>query len=580
MPDRIRVEQMRILFREMPVTQYMSFLAIFVAFGMAYFISSDISFVIWLVVILIFSIIRLTTSLWLLKQDLSDEQVLLWGQRTVLMAFIMGLSWGSFSILSLFIDHPMRVFMIFQPMFVLMGISSLGAIYKRYFFAVLLPVFIIVATTLQFTGIDYFAVIGAFLGLVVMPVFVLFWSKTENATIDAIELQFEKQYLAEELGKKKLEAERANKAKSKFLAAASHDLRQPMHALGLYIDAMSSEKDIGRKEELTQKIKMAVTSLNDLFQSLLEVTKLDAGLLEVNVVDFSVSELFKRLEVRFTPLAAAKNLQFDVGTSELVVKSDPILLERILDNLITNAIRYTTVGKIQLKATGDDQETILIDVIDTGTGIPAVEKANIFEEFYQLDNSADENAKGLGLGLSIVKRLCTLLSHPIDISTTVGQGSVFSVRVPLGDPNKASKNNEHDASSNWQFEDAWIVIIDDEESVRDAMQTLLNSWGCQSFVCAADIAEALAVLNDIPQQPALIIADYRLQGNETGVQAIKLINQHLATTIPSIIVSGDTAAELKQEAKENNFKLLNKPVNAGQLRMVVSHILRRRQRQK
>ena len=389
-----------------------------------------------------------------------------------------------------------------------------------------------------------------------------------------IQKVFNKAYL--ELDYLKQEAERANSSKSKFLAAASHDLRQPLHALGLYLDTITRELSSERQLELASKMSIAVDALKDLFQRLLDISKLDAGIVEPNIVDYPIDSLFNRLAIRFTPHAESKLLKLVLKNDKQIINTDPVLLERIMDNLIVNAIRNSENGSISINAT-TDEENVVITVSDTGRGIPKEELENIFVEFHQLDNPERDRSKGLGLGLSIVKRLCALLNYRLELDSVVGKGTTFHLYIPKGNPGNMPKFINVPQRMLWDIGDMHILVIDDETGIRDAMRELLTGWNCK-VTCADSAEEALEKIT-IDSQLDLIIADYRLRGSKNGVEAIQLISQHLNRDLPGMIITGDTAPERLQEASKSGYKLLHKPLNAGQLRVAVNHLLNQNQRQ-
>ena len=392
----------------------------------------------------------------------------------------------------------------------------------------------------------------------------------ERTVLESIKIRFEKESLLRALGEQKQEAERANLAKSKFLAAASHDLRQPLHALGLYLDTMQYELNTDKQKEFSSKMETAIDALKDLFERLLDISKLDAGIIEPSLTDSRVGEIFERLEVRFSPLAKAKQLDIQFKHHDETFYSDQLLIERILDNLIGNAIRYTAKGSIRVQALTKDGY-VEISVSDTGPGIPEHEQENIFNEFHQLHNPERDRTKGLGLGLSIVRRLCDLLNHKLELFSSVAEGTRFCLHVPASTADLiAAQPNETDRAS-WDIRNSRVMVIDDEVDIQDAMRQLLLKWGCE-VSSVSSIGDALEKVQS-GFIPDLIIADYRLRDSETGIAAIQAVSNIANHTIPGILITGDTAPERLQEASQSGFKLLHKPVNAGQLRMVANHLL-------
>src|SRR5712671_4451289 len=314
----------------------------------------------------------------------------------------------------------------------------------------------------------------------------------------------------------------ANLAKSRFLASASHDLRQPLHALGLFVAQLRGHMKSAEGGRLVERIDAAITAMNELFNALLDISKLDAGVLAINVTDFPVAHLLNRIESTFREAAHENGLSFQLVSSSAWVRSDPILLERIVLNLVSNAVRYTTSGSVVVgcRRRGD---TVHIEVWDSGPGIPEDQRRNIFGEFYRL---AGRNTHGgLGLGLAIVDRLCGLLGHPLELTSTVGKGSRFSITVALAVAHATIVEERdtvevHDTPpvvadvSNGKL----VVVIDDDPLVLDGMCGVLRTWGCR--VVAAPSPDAILAGLARQDVPDLIISDYRLAGGHAGIRAI------------------------------------------------------------
>lgn len=378
---------------------------------------------------------------------------------------------------------------------------------------------------------------------------------------------------SEQLGYLYHQLELANLAKSRFLAAASHDLRQPLHALNLFLDQLRHERSPAERDRLLARIDTAVASMNELFNALLDISKLDAGVLAPSPSDFPLDRLLKRIETTFMAAARDKGLRLRIVSSRAWVHSDFILLERILLNLVSNAVRYTARGGILIggRRRGD---CLRIDVSDSGIGIPEDQRRNIFGEFVQLGSEEREGAAGLGLGLAIVDRLCGLLGHPIELGSRVGKGSRFSVLVPsapagvapIGAPATLPVGPISEAGK-------LVIIVDDDESVRDSTCGLLQQWGCMVAAVATEDA-ALARLAELGRPPDLIICDYRLAHGRTGFELIDRMRRSRGAQIPAFLISGDTTPERLREARESGFYLLHKPVMPITLRSVVTQLLR------
>lgn len=362
----------------------------------------------------------------------------------------------------------------------------------------------------------------------------------------------------------------ANLAKSRFLAAASHDLRQPLHALNLFVTELRSETDEAEKACIVDRIDAAVAAMNDLFNALLDISKLDAGVLAPAVSEFPIDHLLKRIETTFVAAAREKGLRLRVVPSKAWVRSDFILLERVLLNLVSNAVRYTARGGVVVGCRHRGGR-LHIEVWDSGIGIPVDQQRNIFGEFYQLARAERDRRSGLGLGLAIVDRLCRLLDHPIELISRVGTGSRFTVSVASASPRTLAKGSPTAAVD--QAMGKLIVVVDDDAMVLDGMRGILRAWGCRVVTASSD-AGALAALAEHEQIPDLIISDYRLGNGKTGFEVIERLRSILGDRVPAFLISGDTAPERLREASASGYYLLHKPVLPITLRSTISQLLK------
>jgi signal transduction histidine kinase/ActR/RegA family two-component response regulator len=366
--------------------------------------------------------------------------------------------------------------------------------------------------------------------------------------------------------------ELANLAKSRFLAAASHDLRQPLHALGLFVAQLHGRLRTNERRRIVARIDAALSAMNELFNALLDISKLDAGVLTPSITEFPVAKLLDRVETTFTGAALEKGLSLRVISSSAWVRSDFILLERIVFNLVSNAVRYTSSGGMVVGCRNRDVN-LRIEVWDTGPGVPQDQQQNIFGEFYRLGAPG----AGLGLGLAIVDRLCRLLDHSVRLTSILGKGSCFSITVPrvaarpeIGE-SPAPAHPLMDASDR-----NLVVVIDDDPLVLEGMCGLIRSWGYHLLVAGTD-DEALAGIVDRDRPPALIVSDYHLSGGKTGIEVIEGLRRTLSAEIPAFLVSGDTSPELLRQARASGYHLLHKPVDPMTLRAMVSYVLREQQ---
>ncbi|MBC7952795.1 MAG: PAS domain S-box protein [Rhodospirillaceae bacterium] len=373
----------------------------------------------------------------------------------------------------------------------------------------------------------------------------------------------------EELRAAKDEAERANMAKSKFLAAASHDLRQPVQALVFFASALESK--IGRSSAATVlgDMKGSLEALNVLLDALLDVSRLDAGIVTPQPTNFSLSVLIDRLMAEFGPLATDKKIALKTVPSSALVRTDPMLLGRVLQNFLTNAIRYTPRGRILIGCRRHNS-VVRIQVWDTGIGIPPERLNDIFTEFYQVGNTERDRNQGLGLGLAIVARLSRLLDCKVEVRSKEGRGSMFSIDIPVVSYSSARNVAFLDtAARREEAKKGLVLVIDDEISVLKGLQMVLESWGYDVITATAE-AEAVQLLDALHRPPDLIIADYSLRQGHTGAEAILHIRSQLNRSIPALLITGDTAPERLREAEAHGLNLLHKPVQPGKLRDVLA----------
>ena len=376
------------------------------------------------------------------------------------------------------------------------------------------------------------------------------------------------------------EAEVANRAKTQFFTAASHDLRQPLHAMGLFAEALRARAHDPEVAQLVNSINESVDALEGLFSELLDISRIDSGGVEVNPENFELADIFRKVRLHFEPSAFEKGLALRIRGGKHVALADPLLVERIVRNLVSNAIRYTQDGSVLLSCRRRG-ERLLLQVWDTGPGIRAEERARIFEEFYQVPGVAVvtvEQKKGLGLGLAIVKRLCALMAVPLDLSSQEGRGSVFTVELPVGKgPRTTARSIPGKGPIGITLDGRLIVIVEDEPAVRQGLEVLLTGWGATivslaSVGAARDWAEGA----EPAAPPALVIADYRLENGETGVAAIDLLRERFGKGVPAIVVTGSSMTGHDKEALEHDFHLLIKPVLPNKLRAMIAFKLGRR----
>ncbi|MDB5408506.1 MAG: hybrid sensor histidine kinase/response regulator [Rhodospirillales bacterium] len=370
----------------------------------------------------------------------------------------------------------------------------------------------------------------------------------------------------------KTDAEMANLGKTKFLAAASHDLLQPLNAARLFVSALAELDQDERNRTLLDNVDESLGSVEDLLGTLLDISKFDAGAVSPEIIDFHISSLLVPLSTEYTLLAAKRGLELRLVPSRCVVRCDVRLLRRIIQNFLSNALRYTPLGRVLIGCRRINAG-LRIEVWDTGIGIPAEKLDEIFEEFRQLPNARAKQDRGVGLGLAIVKRIAKTLEVPVGVRSTPDHGSVFHVTIPYGDAPVAMPRAAPRSASEQRLSRALVLVIDNEPSILAGMTALLGGWNCR--VCVATSGDAaLALLPSLPSMPDLVIADFHLDDGAVGVTEIGRISEACGKALPCIIVTANRSSEVKVIAKEHGCRLLNKPIKPAQLRSLMTQMLR------
>jgi len=363
------------------------------------------------------------------------------------------------------------------------------------------------------------------------------------------------------------DAEHATHTKSRFLAAASHDLRQPLQALRLYLSAINMRIDDKKTLQLCQKMHLSLDAMGELLESLLDLSSLESGNVKADIQEVKLTNITDRIISGNYPQAIAKGLDFNSQIDDVIVKTDPALLERILENFVTNAVRYTREGSIKF-STQLKMETIHISISDSGIGIPKSDLPTVFDEYYQLNNDVRDRSKGLGLGLSIVKHLSRILDHEISAESNEGEGSCFSIIVPLGTKNNAPlRPNEF--TIKLTKAPVKVLIIDDDEQIADAMSEVMRGFDID-VTTTSNGMQALELV-ETGFRPTLIISDYRMP-QLNGLQTVTKLRQQLDENIAVVMMTGDTTIDLIKEASLDNFDVLNKPIHDKKLLQLINLI--------
>lgn len=510
--------------------------------------------------------------------------------RYVAWAGVSGCLWGAMGLLFFSPDNTIVTVYICIVLAGMTGgsVASLSSFWPAYYLYALPTVLPFAMRSFAY-GTPLFSVLGV-LSLFLLGVNLAYSRVIQRTVRDAIALRFENNALIRQLTEEKERAEQANRSKSQFLAAASHDLRQPAHALGLYIAtlrtlAQAPHVEPGMVDMLAGRLQSALTGMSQLLNVLLDISRLDAGVIRTEKRRFSLQETFTLLSNQFAQAAAAKGLRLRVRPTAAWLDTDPVLLHNILANLLSNAVRYTENGKILLacrrgrdRSNSDGEgegETLEICVIDTGVGIAADQFEPIFREFYQVQNIARDREQGLGLGLAIVQRTAELIDARVNVRSSPGKGSCFSLRLrglhPAGQPDSAPTAVAPAILAS-AAPDATVLVVDDDKQVLDSMQILLRSWG-YTVLAARSLEQALEALDNHARQPDLVISDFRLAADVTGIDVIHAVFHATGDEVPAIIVTGDTSPQGIALASASGYQVLHKPLDPLQLRKTISQLL-------
>lgn len=497
-------------------------------------------------------------------KDVTPDSARSWLREATWFALASGVLWG---LGSLFLFPEGEILYQFTFLFALVMMSMAG----MFTYAPHYPAFIAFCAPSMLPGIAGLAAqggpqqVGFAVGVLVMCGIVLWSVKTYNRVfLDSVRLRLENLDLVAQLTAQKDAAETANLGKSRFLAAASHDLRQPIHALNLYLGAFGQIQLPRSAGSLLAKVRQCAHILDEMLRALLDISKLDAGAIHPQVVTFPMEPLLARIRVEFEPQARAKGIELSVVDCSAFVTSDPALAERILRNLVANAIRYTDNGRVVVGCRRRGG-TLRISVYDTGVGIAPREQALVFEEFYQVGNRERDRSKGLGLGLAIVDRLSKLLTAPLTLRSQPGKGSLFAFDLPLAiRVELLTEQPAGERVAGRDLEGTMVLLVDDEELILDAARTLLEQWRCV-VIAAPSGASALQQLASARRPPDVLICDYRLRDGETGVSVVEAVRNEFNADIPAILITGDTDPDEIRKIAASGLAVLHKPLRDDEL---------------
>ena len=488
--------------------------------------------------------------------------------KQVLTMFLLGVLWACFPLF--FIDGDSTPVMTTMTAFTT-GLVAAALVMQSpclpVFLAFALPSMVGLIVALFSLGGVFYPVFGA-AAILFLLTMIWFAFNMERTVNDSIELRFNNLELIDKLQTAIEETREANRAKSIFLASASHDLRQPLHALGLFSEGLRASGLSSQQSEILDQISKASGVANDMLNTFLDFSKLDAGVVENDPRDFRIGALLVRLEQELAPSADNKGLLYRTRETNAVGFADPSLVELVLRNLISNAIRYTEEGGVLVGVRPRADGMLSVEVWDTGLGIPDDQIGEIFKEFRQLGNPERDREKGFGLGLAIAKGLSSLMSLELSVDSKVDRGSVFRLTIPASSATIVEDVPGEETPA--RFEGQRVLVIDDEAQIRAAMQHLLESWGCRCVTAESEDIAGRLVGDDVVD---LMIVDYRLRENRTGRDAINNLRARWNRRIPAIIITGDTAPDRLREARSADAELLHKPTTASQLQRLMSELL-------
>ena len=524
----------------------------------------------WLCVFAMLILVRFAMAHAYLGSPPPGAQLDAWASRAALMYGSAGLLWGTIGaaglhygvgeeqqLYGMFVAFLISLFIVFQ--------AQTTSAHPRIFYA------FVVASIAPFVAFSLIEpaprpVLRMIFELLVFGMAVLVGRSGGRYVVDSITMRYENVELLRDLTRQADMLDSANAAKTRFLAAASHDLRQPMQAIALLAESLDERVRDAASRKILDSMRTSVVAMSSLLNEILDISKLDAGTVKPQRAVFPVSRVLDRLRSSFADTAARQGLRLHVRPSREFVETDEVLLFRILSNLTENALRYTVMGGVVVacRARGD---AVSLEVWDSGIGIPGEKLGDIFLEFHQLANPQREREKGLGLGLAIVERTARLLGLPLMVRSRVGRGSVFTVEVARGDP---AKMRAPEAAAPLQsLEGCRVLVVEDDRDNRAAMALLLEGWRCRvaAIASGAEIDEALAKLDEAPD---LVIADYDLAG-ENGIQVIERIRRrHPAAQ--GVLVSGDVSSEALKQADLAGYPMLHKPVRPARLRAMLASL--------
>ncbi|MBX2868151.1 MAG: hybrid sensor histidine kinase/response regulator [Acidiferrobacterales bacterium] len=570
--EYIRVEQAKAVYSNLWIVLWGTVTVSLITASVLWFSHPAAEVMSWLLVSLLITGLRWWTLRGIAAETDLVDRAPRWLKFYIFWAFVTGLHWGLVSLFFYSKELPVETLLITCLYAGYMsGSMTTHSMYFQGFLGFAIPSTGLFAMSNLMEGGE------VYLSIFVMTVLysIALYSIARNSSKLFSESKtaiYENMQLTEQLTLQKESAENAVLAKNRFLAAASHDLRQPLHALSLFVDALKPYLKEGEGKEIREKISQSTEALNGLLHSLLDISKLDASVIKNSPENISIHRLIHPLEEEYRSLAKVRGIELRVewqGTHTAFV--DPILIERVLRNLLDNAVKYSDDGVISISC-HSDEDHIILTVADEGIGIPANQQIKVFTEFGQLENSGSDRPKGLGLGLAIVIRLCELMGIKLQMDSREGEGTTMTLWLEKGDEGLVRIVEQGQFNPGQKFS---IVAIDDDPDILQAMQHVFSEWNCE-LVTAFSVKDALNQMVKNNFEPNVILADFSLRNNESGLDAIAIIRDEFNECIPAILVTGDTAPHRVKMATDSDVTVMYKPLRSEELRLAVSGLLEER----
>ncbi len=500
-----------------------------------------------------------------------------WASSMMLASAFNGAVVGSFPLVYLEFSHYGQTYFITTILVMSMyGSAIVAGSCRRVHLAWSLTSLLPLSIALSMSDIAEIQILGFLLLTIGLPTSVILNFLYFNMNEKSYQLRMENLELIDQVYVEKEKAEQANKEKSRFLAATSHDLRQPLHALDLFLSALANTPFTLEQKKILEKAQRSSQSLSELLTALMDVSRLDAGTIVVNYEHIQLNTLLQDIVAEYKSQFAQQGIELRVKVRNVWINSDRVLLSRMIRNILSNALKHSKATKL-LVAMRMRGASVLMDFIDNGIGIPEAETHIVFSEFYQINNTGRDKNKGLGLGLAIVKRLAKLLAFKLELFSPHEKGCHFRLTLP-----KLEFVEHENLVQNIPMDDGiddlsglFVLLIEDECEIRDAMRTLLKQWGCE-LLADESLEKIEQHLNEMDYPaPDILLLDYRLQHGATGLQALEVIRQRFECDIPAIIITGDAEDQVIDAIKQANCTLLNKPVMALDLNQCMARLVKK-----